>query len=95
MRILMGVHFLFAKVPVFRALSIPFNDNRLCGCSKASAAEPFCIFVYKPFNERSRGCAFFGRGCAFFEKGVHFSEKSVHFLIIPPSGQKKAAKSMP
>ena len=51
MRITIGVQFLFAKSLICKAFPILFNDNRLCGCSETSAAEPVFIFVGKDYAE--------------------------------------------
>ena len=55
MRITIGVQFLFAKSLICKAFSILFNDNRLCGCSETSAAEPVFIFVGKRIDYESGG----------------------------------------
>ena len=58
MCITIGVCFLFAKSLICKAFSILFNDNRLCGCSETSVAEPVFIFVGKRID---------------YESGVHTS----------------------
>ena len=57
MRIEAGGRFLFAKAPVYKGFTIPFNDNRLYGGSEMVTVEPVCVFAYELFNERSGGCA--------------------------------------
>ena len=57
MRIEAGVQFLFVKVPVYKDFPIPFNESRLYGNRDMAAVEPFCVFAYELFNERSGGCA--------------------------------------
>ena len=52
-----GVQFLFVKAPVCKGFPIPFNDNRLYGDYEMVTVEPFCVFAYELFNERSGGCA--------------------------------------
>ena len=52
-----GVQFLFVKAPVYKDFSIPFNESRLYGNREMVAVEPFCVFAYELFNERSGGCA--------------------------------------
>ena len=52
-----GVQFLFAKAPVYKDFPIPFNESRLYGNRDMVAVEPFCVFAYELFNERSGGCA--------------------------------------
>lgn len=52
-----GVQFLFAKVPICKGFHISFNESRLYGDRGIVAVEPFCIFAYELFNERSEGCA--------------------------------------
>ena len=57
MRIEAGVQFLFAKAPVYKGFTIPFNDNRLYGGSEMVTVEPVCVFAYEFFIERSGVCA--------------------------------------
>ena len=58
MSIEVGVQFLFAKAPVYKDFPILFNESRLYGNRDMVAVEPFCVFAYELFNERSVGCAF-------------------------------------
>ena len=51
MRITIGVRF-FAKVPVYKAFSILFNDNGLYGNREMAAVELFLILPIIPFSER-------------------------------------------
>jgi hypothetical protein len=91
MRITISVLFLFVKSLIYKAFSILFNDNRLCGCSETSAAEPFSIFAGKPFNERSKGVHFSAKGCAHLNYSSKIAKNkvawqqafwSVHLWII-------------
>ena len=57
MSIEVGVQFLFVKAPIYKAFPIPFNESRLYGNRETVTVEPFCVFAYILFNERSGGCA--------------------------------------
>lgn len=72
----MGVQFLFAKAPVCKDFSIPFNESRLYGNFGIVTVEPVVFYPSAQFNERSVGCAFWVRY-------VYFGERYVHLLTIP------------
>ena len=57
MSIEVGVQFLFVKAPIYKAFPIPVNESRLYGNRGMVAVEPFCVFAYELFNERSGWCA--------------------------------------
>jgi|LAHS01.1.fsa_nt_gb hypothetical protein len=59
MCIRIGVQFFTAKVAIYKAFSILFNENRLCGGVKITAEGPVSLFGYEPFNERALPCAQF------------------------------------
>ena len=59
MCIRIGVQFFTAKVAIYNAFSILFNENRLYNGEFGTAAEPVSLFGNEPFNERALPCAQF------------------------------------
>ena len=62
MRITIGVPFLFAKVTIYKAFSMLFNNNRLCSCSEMSGHRACLHFAQNTFSWKVVWGAHWGRG---------------------------------
>ena len=83
MRIEAGARFLFAKAPIYKGFSIPFNDNRLYGDSETVTVEPVCFCHPFPVRHSHLVIAYLltkggslnerSEGCAFrIKAGLYF-----------------------